>query len=97
MADLEYFCMGERADMYRMKGYPNYVPTEYMVNPANIYDTIGIHYSYVGDNHAVQKSEKDLTFIIKPSLTAGFLTKVQTATGVTVRVQGATSVTVQGN
>lgn len=96
-ADLEYFWHGERGDRYRMSGYPNYVPTKYMVDPTQKYDVLSIHYSYVGSNHAVQMSEKDLTFIVKPSLTAGFLTKVQTATGVTARVQGATSVTVQGN
>lgn len=95
-ADLEYFWHGERGDRYRMSGYPNYVPTKYMVNPTQKYDVLSIHYSYVGSNHAVQMSEKDLTFIIKPSLTAGFLTKVQTATGVTARVQGATSVVISG-
>ena len=26
---------------------------------------IGIHYAYVGSNHAVQKSEKDITIIVK--------------------------------
>jgi len=97
-ADLEYFWHGERGDRYRMSGYPNYVPTKYMVDPTQKYDVLSIHYSYVGSNHAVQMSEKDLTFIVKPSLTAGFLDKVKTATGITnVRVQGATSVTVQGN
>lgn len=95
-ADLEYFWHGERGDRYRMSGYPNYVPTKYMVDPTQKYDVLSIHYSYVGSNHAVQMSEKDLTFIIKPSLTAGFLTKVQTATGVTARVQGATSVVISG-
>lgn len=95
-ADLEYFWHGERGDRYRMSGYPNYVPTKYMVDPTQKYDVLSIHYSYVGSNHAVQMSEKDLTFIIKPSLTAGFLTKVQTATGVTARVQGTTSVVPQG-
>lgn len=96
-ADLEYFWHGERGDRYRMSGYPNYVPTKYMVDPTQKYDVLSIHYSYVGSNHAVQMSEKDLTFIVKPSLTASFLTAVQTATGVTARVQGATSIVVSGN
>lgn len=64
MADYEYFYMGERADLYRMSGWPNYVPTQYMVDPTLEYDTIGIHFAYVGANHAVQKSEKDITFLI---------------------------------
>ena len=95
-AELEYFWHGERGDRYRMSGYPNYVPTKYMVDPTQKYDVLSIHYSYVGSNHAVQMSEKDLTFIVKPSLTASFLSAVQTATGVTARVQGTTSVVPQG-
>ena len=66
-AELEYFCMGERADVYRGAGWPNNIDTEYMVNSAaaNGYDMICIHYAYTGSNHAVQKSEKDL-FILAP-------------------------------
>lgn len=64
MADYEYFYMGERADQYRMVGWPNYVPTTYLVDPSLEYDTIGIHFFYTGSNHAVQKSEKDVTFLI---------------------------------
>ena len=94
MADYEYFYMGERGDQYRMNGYPNYVPTKYMVDPAQKYDTIGIHYSYIGANHSVQKSEKDLTFIVKPSLTASLLTLIESKTGVTAKVSGTTSVQV---
>lgn len=66
MADYEYFYMGERGDQYRMVNWPDYVPTQYLVDPANTngYDTIAIHYAYVGANHSVQKSEKDITFLI---------------------------------
>lgn len=65
-AELEYFAMGERADIYRKVGWPDNRDTEYLVNSnsSNGYDMIGIHYSYVGSNHAVQKSEKDLTLIV---------------------------------
>lgn len=66
MADYEYFYMGERGDQYRMVGWPDYVPTTYLVDATNKfgYDTVAIHYSYTGSNHAVQKSEKDITFIV---------------------------------
>ena len=66
MADYEYFYMGERGDQYRMVNWPDYIPTTYLVD-ANWqygYDTIAIHYAYVGANHSVQKSEKDITFIV---------------------------------
>lgn len=66
MADFEHFFMGERADQYRMVNWPDYVPTTYLVDPNNQYgyDTVGIHFAYTGSNHAIQKSEKDITFIL---------------------------------
>lgn len=64
MADYEYFYMGERGDQYRKINWPNYVPTEYMVDPTKEYDVISIHYFYNGSNHAVQKSEKDITILV---------------------------------
>lgn len=65
-AELEYFAMGERADLYRQVGWPDYVPTKYIVDPDNAYgyDMINIHYAYIGSNHAIQKSEKDLTILV---------------------------------
>lgn len=71
IADMEYFYMGARADEYRMVNFPDYVPTTYLADPSNQYgyDVIGIHYSYVGDNHAVQKSEKDINILV-PRTTA---------------------------
>ena len=67
IADLEWFCMGERGDQYKNYGWPNVIPTEYMVKSTNAtgYDVINIHYSYVGSNESVQKSEKDI-FIVVP-------------------------------
>lgn len=63
IADLEYFCMGARGDEYRGMGYPNNIETEYLVDPTNEYDTLDIHYAYVGANESVQKSEKDITIV----------------------------------
>lgn len=63
-AELEYFSMGERADLYRNVGWPDTRHTEYLVDPTKEYDMINIHYFYNGSNHAVQKSEKDITLII---------------------------------
>lgn len=33
MADLEYFCMGARGDIYRGMGYPNIIKTTYLADP----------------------------------------------------------------
>lgn len=63
MADLEYFCMGARGDIYRGMGYPNVIKTTYLVDPDATYDTLDIHYFYTGSNESVQKSEKTITLI----------------------------------
>lgn len=63
-ADYEYFFHGERGDQYRKVGWPDYIPTEYMVDPTKEYDYVQIHYAYVGPNESCQKSEKDLTFLV---------------------------------
>jgi hypothetical protein len=64
IADLEYFCHGFRGDEYRGMGYPNNLITEYLVDPTLKYNTIDIHYAYVGSNESVQKSEKDITIVV---------------------------------
>ena len=63
IADLEYFCMGARGDQYRGMGYPNIIPTTYLVDSTKKYDTLDIHYAYIGSNESVQKSEKDITLV----------------------------------
>ena len=63
IADLEYFCMGARGDMYRGMGYPNNITTTYLVDPSKKYDVLDIHYSYIGSNESVQKSERTITIV----------------------------------
>ena len=63
IADLEYFCMGERGDQYRGINWPNNIPTKYLVDPEGEYDVIDIHYAYTGSNESVQKSEKTITIV----------------------------------
>lgn len=63
IADLEYFCMGERADQYRKMGWPNAFDTKYLVDPATTYDVIDIHFAYQGSCEDIQKSEKDITIV----------------------------------
>lgn len=64
IADLEYFCMGWRADEYRGMGYPRNVNTKYMVDPTEDYDLIDIHYFFQGTGVSVQQSEKELTLVV---------------------------------
>ena len=84
IADLEYFCMGERGDMYRGIGWPNTIPTKYFVDATKTYDVIDIHYAYVGSNESVQKSEKTLTIVGEAANLAAIKTAIQTALGVTL-------------
>lgn len=69
MADYEYFYAGEKGDQYRMVNWPDYIPVKYLVDPALEYDTVAIHFAYTGANHAVQKSEQDITFIVPRAVT----------------------------
>lgn len=63
IADLEYFCLGERADQYRNIGWPNAIPSKTLVDPTKEYHVLDIHYAYVGSNECVQKSEKTITIV----------------------------------
>lgn len=88
IADLEYFCMGARGDQYRGMGYPNIIPTTYLVDPSKKYDTLDIHYAYIGANESVQKSEKDITLVCEDdgSHTAmkALIAAINTATGLQI-------------
>ena len=63
IADLEYFCMGERGDQYRKLGWPNNIDTAYMVDPTKEYYVVDIHYAFVGAGEQPMKSEKTITFV----------------------------------
>lgn len=94
IADLEYFCMGERGDIYRMVGFPYVIRTKYLVDPDIKYNVIDIHYAYVGSNESVQKSEKDITIVVPKigannkasnTLANSIISAINTATGLTIK------------
>lgn len=91
LADLEYFCMGERGDIYRQVGWPNYVPTKYILDGEDKtgYDVLDIHYYYEGGGENPQKSEKDITIVAKAAVigsTSTGLIKALKDKGITVTV-----------
>lgn len=91
IADLEYFCHGERGDQYRNVGFPNVIFTTYEVDPSAEYYVLDIHYSFKDDGVSAYKSEKDLTFV---STDVAVLTTLSADLGVTVEtVTGETSTT----
>lgn len=85
-ADFEYFWHGERGDQYRMVGFPDYVPTKYLIDPnsQNGYYFVSLHYYYSGSNEACQKSEKDITFICAANAQVQSLTTLLGGLGITV-------------
>lgn len=94
IADLEYFCMGERGDVYRMVGFPYVIRTKYLVDPDIKYNVIDIHYAYVGPNESVQKSEKDITIVVPKigannkasnDLANNIISAINMATGLTIK------------
>lgn len=93
IADLEYFCMGERGDIYRGIGFPHNIPTTYLIDPSVKYNVIDIHYAYVGSNESVQKSEKTITLVVPKvgannqtsnKLANDIISAINTATGLTI-------------
>ena len=80
IADLEYFCMGERADIYRNMGWPNSIETKYLVDPSKLYDIITIHSAFEGNGLSSDKSERDIHFAIeRTDGSKTLLTSVKTA------------------
>jgi hypothetical protein len=63
IADLEYFCMGERGDQYRNIGWPNVIPTKYLADPDVNYNIFNVHYAFVDGGESPQRSEKDITVV----------------------------------
>ena len=93
IADLEYFCMGERGDIYRNTAWPHNIPTTYLVDPTIKYNLIDIHYAYVGSNESVQKSEKTITLAVPKigetnavsnKLCNDIITNINTKTGLNI-------------
>ena len=80
IADLEYFCMGERADIYRNMGWPNSIETKYLVDPSKLYDIITIHSAFEGNGLSSDKSERDIHLAIeRTNGSKTLLTSVKTA------------------
>lgn len=83
IADMEWFSMGERGDQYRYMGYPNYIPTKYLVDPEKEYHVLDIHYAYTDEGTHSYRSEKDLSVVSADAATMNsIITAIATATGI---------------
>lgn len=81
LADLEYFALGERGDIYRGNNWPNNIDTTYVVDPfgATEYDVISIEYYWAGGAENVQKSPRLIQVAIPKAESADLFTKIEAA------------------
>lgn len=91
IADLEYFCMGERGDQTRDWATGNLrIPVTYLVDPTQAYDVMDIHFAHTDTGVNVIESEKDITLVSCESETTtsgtpptetktSYITKIKTA------------------
>ena len=91
IADLEYFCHGERGDQYRNVGFPRVIPTKYMVDPDDEYDVLDIHYSFKDTGVNDYKSEKDITIVSNLGDVISSITSVLEGLDVTVETDSTSS------
>lgn len=90
IADLEWFCMGERGDQYRQIGWPNNIDTHYLVNPNKEYDVLELHYAFTDEGISSYRSEKDITFVYP---TDGVVGQQTAATGIDALVTAINAAT----
>lgn len=74
VADLEWFSMGERGDVYRGVSYPNIINTQYLVDPTHTFDVLTLRYYFEDEGVGAQKSEKTIQVAID---TAGDLEEIK--------------------
>lgn len=58
LADLEYFTLGERGDVYRGSTWPNNYEPTYMIDLTQSYDVLSIEFFWQGGAENVQKSPR---------------------------------------
>lgn len=92
IAELEWFHIGARGDYFRGFGHPYGVRTKTLADPDAEYDTLDIHYAYVGPNEGVQKSEKDITIAAPKGTSFKALKKALEDAGVKVNKEGEVKV-----
>lgn len=86
MADLEYFCLGERGDQYRKIGFPNDIETKGLVEANKEYNVLEIHYAFTDEGISSYRSEKDITIVSEDAAVINAIVKeINTATGLNIK------------
>lgn len=86
IADLEYFCLGERGDQYRKIGWPNDIETKGLVDPTQTYDVLEMHYTFNDTGVNSYSTEKDITIVCPSGNTTvnAVIGAINAATGLTI-------------
>lgn len=88
VADMEYFYMGERGDVYRGVGFPNIIHTAYQADPTIAYNFIELNYFYAGEGLDVQHSDKHIT-IVSPAVGADNATQIALTNSIVAAISAA--------
>lgn len=84
IADMEWFYHGTRGDIYREATYPDNFDFKPLVDETKAYNTLDIHFAYVGPGVEVAKSERTITVVCESAVELDKLIgAIKTATGVT--------------
>ena len=85
IADLEWFCMGERGDQYRMVGWPNVINTKYLVDASKEYNVLELHFAFTDTGVNSYRSEKDITIVAEDdSVLNSLISKINTEAGTNI-------------
>ena len=83
IADMEWFYHGTRGDIYREATYPDNFDFKPLVDETKAYNTLDIHFAYVGPGVEVAKSERTITVVCADATQMNSLiTALKTATSV---------------
>ncbi len=83
IADMEWFYHGTRGDIYREATYPDNFDFKPLVDETKAYNTLDIHFAYVGPGVEVAKSERTITVVCVDAIELNkLITAIKTATGV---------------
>lgn len=83
IADMEWFYHGTRGDIYRGATYPDNFDFKPLVDATKAYNTLDIHFAYVGPGVEVAKSERTITVVCTNATELNnLITAIKTTTGV---------------
>ena len=90
VADLEWFCMGERGDQYRNVGWPHVITTKYLADPNKEYHLIEIHFAFTDTGVNSYRTEKEMTIAVPKGASTANYTAVNAIIGAINTAAGST-------